>query len=65
MNTETGAIYVGSAAIAAAEQRGEPIVHVSDQVAKTMRAGQRAAARATAKRKRKQARTDRKRNKRG
>lgn len=65
MNTETGTIYTGEAAIAEAERLGEPIVRISDQVARTMRAGQRAATKAAAKRRRKQARTDRKRNKRG
>lgn len=49
MNTETGAIYEGPEAIAAAILRGEPIVRVSDRVAKTMRAGQRAQVKAAQK----------------
>lgn len=39
MNTETGAIYQGREAIQAAEARGEPIVRVSDRVAKAVRIG--------------------------
>ena len=39
MNTETGAIYQGLEAIQAAEARGEPIVRVSDRVAKAVRIG--------------------------
>jgi hypothetical protein len=68
MNTDTGALYMGEEAIAAATLRGEPIARVSEHIVRTMRAGQRAEAkaraRATAKRRRKQARQDRKRNRR-
>lgn len=64
MNTETGAIYSTAADILAAEERGEPLARVSPLVVKTMRAGQRQIAKATAKRRRKQARDDRKRNRR-
>lgn len=39
MNTETGVIYQGLAAILAAEARGEPIVRVSERVAKAVRIG--------------------------
>ena len=39
MNTETGALYQGLEAIQAAEARGEPIVRVSDRVAKAVRIG--------------------------
>ena len=39
MNTETGAIYQGLEAIQAAEARGEPIVRVSDRVAKAVQIG--------------------------
>lgn len=62
MNTETGVLYRSLDAIADALSRGESVVPVSERVVRTMRAGQRVEAKATAKRKRKQARQDRKRN---
>lgn len=41
MNTETGTIYRGDAAINAARERGEPIVEVSGRVAELMEMGNR------------------------
>jgi hypothetical protein len=45
MNTDTGVIYRGDAAIAEAQQRGEPVVIVSEQVAARMEQANRAASR--------------------
>lgn len=42
MNTDTGQIYRGLDEIKAALERGEPVVPVSERVAQTMEAGQRA-----------------------
>lgn len=39
MNTETGQIYQGLEAIRAAEARGEPIVRVSQKVARAVKLG--------------------------
>lgn len=39
MNTETGQVYQGLEAIEAAKQRGEPIVRVSDRVARAVTIG--------------------------
>ena len=41
MNTDTGEIYRALDEIKAALERGEPVVPVSEKVAKTMEAGQR------------------------
>lgn len=62
MNTDTGAVYRGLAAIADAEARGEPLARVSDRVASAVIIGVQVVDRAKAKRKRKQASKDRKRN---
>lgn len=41
MNTHTGEVYRGYAAILAAQNRGEPIVEVSKRVAKAVETGMR------------------------
>lgn len=64
MNVETGQLYRTEAEAAAAVARGEPIVRVSDQVARLIGAGRRAQDRARAKRKRKAAKTSRRKNRR-
>lgn len=46
MNTDTGQIYRGQADIDAARRRGEPVVEVTERVAATMEAGNRAQRRA-------------------
>lgn len=45
MNTETGQIYRGEAAIASARARGEPVVPVSERVADAVELGMNRAAR--------------------
>lgn len=62
MNTDTGAIYRTAQAIAEAQARGEPLAMVSERVARAVIIGTQVVDRAKAKRKRKQAREDRKRN---
>jgi hypothetical protein len=44
MNTDTGRIYRGFDEMQAALARGEPLVEVSEEVARTMEAGQRVSA---------------------
>lgn len=39
MNTETGAVYRGDAAVRAAMERGEPIAPISEEVARMVEAG--------------------------
>ncbi len=58
MNTETGALYEGVAAIRAAEARGEPLVRIGAKAAAIVKAGHKA----HAKRKRSMAKQSRKRN---
>jgi hypothetical protein len=62
VNTETGEIYTGEEQILAALALGLPIVPVSERVARLVKAGRRREIKASEKRKRKQARQDRKRN---
>lgn len=65
MNTDTGQLYDGEAAIRAAEQRGEPIVRIGPRAAEVVRRGLRAMSYAEAKaRHRKQGRIGRKRGRR-
>jgi hypothetical protein len=45
MNTETGQVYRGDAAIRAAQERGEPVVPVSERVAEAVEYGMNRAAR--------------------
>jgi hypothetical protein len=45
VNTETGQVYRGDAAISAARARGEPVVRVSERVAEAVEAGMNRAAR--------------------
>lgn len=58
MNVDTGALYEGMQAIRAAEERGEPVVRVSEKAAAVIRAGHKA----QSKRARKTAKQSRKRN---
>jgi hypothetical protein len=62
VNTNTGVIYRDLEAITDAEARGESIARVSERVAGAMIIGTQIVDRAKAKRKRKQARQDRKHN---
>jgi hypothetical protein len=66
MNTDTGVLYEGLAAIHAAERRGEPLALLGDQAARIVRAGhaalRRESRRAKRKGKRKMAEASRRRN---
>ena len=64
MNTDTGALYRTRDAIDAAQARGEPLAMVSERVARLVGAGQRAEAKAAAKRRRKMAKQSRRANRR-
>lgn len=64
MNTDTGAIYRTQEAIEAAQLRGEPLVMVSERVARLMNAGRRAEAKVAAKQRRKMAKQSRRANRR-